>query len=191
MLQLLKDRLMQPEAVAQFTKAVGKETNARNGTASARTAQLQSERATVTRKLEGLYDAVADGLRIAGLKTSLEALETRLAEIDEALSAPAPSPVRLHPNLSELYRRKATELAATLANPEIRTPALEAIRGLIEVVTVHVTPEGIKLQLEGALAAMVGLAQGQTPKSPLGSGLDACSIEVVAGAGFEPAAFRL
>ena len=172
MLQLLKDRLMQPEAVAQFIKAVGKETNARNGTASARTAQLQSERATVTRKLEGLYDAIADGLRTAGLRTRLEALEIRLAEIDEALSAPAPSPVRLHPNLSELYRRKAMELAATLANPEIRTPALETIRGLIEVGTVHVTPEGIKLQLEGALAAMVGLAQGGTAKSPLLSGLD-------------------
>ena len=171
-LQLLKDRLMQPEAVAQFIKAVGKETNARNGTASARTAQLQSERATVTRKLEGLYDAIADGLRTAGLRTRLEALEIRLAEIDEALSAPATSPVRLAPNLSELYRRKAMELAATLANPEIRTPALETIRGLIEVVTVHVTPEGIKLQLEGALAAMVGLAQGGTAKSPLLSGLD-------------------
>jgi len=38
---------------------------------------------------------------------------------------------------------------------------------------------------------MVGLAQGATAKSPLESGLDVGSVEVVAGAGFEPAAFRL
>ncbi len=141
-LQLLKDRLMQAEAVAQFIEAVSKETNARNGRSSARAAQLQSERATIARKLEGLYDAIADGLRTTGLKTRLEALETRLAEIDEALSAPAPSPVRLHPNLSEDFRLKVTELADTLSDPEIRTRALEIIHGLIEAVTVHVTPAG-------------------------------------------------
>ena len=117
-LQLLKDRVMQPEAVAQFIKAVGNETNARNGTASARTAQLQSERAAVARKLEGLYDAIADGLRTAGLRTRVETLETRLAEIDDAFSAAAPSPVWLHPNLSEHFRRKVTELAATLSDPD-------------------------------------------------------------------------
>ena len=190
-LQLLKTRLMQPEAVAQFIKTVGEEMNARNGNASAAVAKLQSERTTVVRKLEGLYDAIADGLRTPGLKGKLEELEVRLAEIDQDLTAPAPSPVRLHPNLSEMYRRKVAALAETLADPEIRTPALETIRGLIEAVTVHVTPEGSKLELEGALAAMVGLAQGQTAKSPLGSGLDASSVEVVAGTGFEPVTFRL
>ena len=117
-LQLLKDRLMQPEAVAQFIKAVGNETNAGSGTASARTAQLQSERAAVARKLEGLYDAIADGLRTAGLRTRVETLETRLAEIDDAFSAAAPSPVWLHPNLSDLYRREVTELAAILSDPD-------------------------------------------------------------------------
>jgi site-specific DNA recombinase len=190
-LQLLETRLMQPEAVAQFIKMVGEEVNARNGTASAAHAQLQSERVTITRKLEGLYDAIADGLRTTGLKTKLEDLEARLTQIDAALSVPAPTPVRLHPNLSELYRRKVAKLAVTLADPEIRTPALETIRGLIEAVTVHAAPEGITLELEGALAAMVGLAQGETAKSPLESGLGASSVEVVAGAGFEPAAFRL
>ena len=73
----------------------------------------------------------------------------------------------------------------------IRTPALETIYCLIEIFTVHVTPEAITLKLEGALAALAGLAQGGTAKSPLGSGLYAGSVLLVAGAGFEPAAFRL
>ena len=68
---------------------------------------------------------------------------------------------------------------------------METIRGLITSVTVHATAEGIKLELEGALSALAGLAQGGTAKSPLGSGLYAGSVLLVAGAGFEPAAFRL
>ena len=135
--------------------------------------------------------AIAEGLRTAGLKGKLETLEARLAEIDAALAAPAPSPVRLHPNLSEMYRRKVAALAETLSDPEIRMPALETIRGLIAAVTVHVTPEGIKLDLEGALSAMVGLAEGRTAKSPLESGLNGSSVLVVAGTGFEPVTFRL
>lgn len=76
----------------------------------------------------------------------------------------------MHPNLSELYRRKVAALAATLADPEIRTPALEIIRGLIEVVTVYVAPAGITLELDGALAAIIGLAQVGTQKASLAGG---------------------
>lgn len=160
MLQLLETRLMQPEAVAQFIKTVGEEVNARNGTASAAHAQLQSERVTIIRKLEGLYNAIAEGLRTTGLKTKLEDLESRLTQIDTALSAPAPTLVRLHPNLSELYRRKVAELTGTLADPEIRTPALETICGLIEAVTVH-----------GALASLLRLGPGSRCRQSQGGPL--------------------
>ena len=81
----------------------------------------------------------------------------------------------------------------TLADPEIRAPALELIRSLISRVTVLDGPDGVSLELEGALTAMIGLAQNV--KSPLESGLDDglvdCSAEVVAGTGFEPVTFRL
>ncbi len=193
-LGLLRDRLMQPDAIAAFIRAVGEESNARHGTAAVDRSRQQAERAGVARKLEGLYDAIAEGLRTPGLKGRLEALEARLAELDAALEAPAPSPVRLHPNLAEMYRRKVAELAATLQDPEIRTPALETIRGLIERVVVRVSAAGITLELEGALAAMVGLAQGAGgqascahAKSPALAGLGGVggsgSVEVVAGAG--------
>jgi site-specific DNA recombinase len=83
-----------------------------------------------------------------------------------------------------MYKRKVAELAVTLEDPEIRIAALEAIRGLITRVTVHDLSDGLTLELEGALTAMIGLAQNG--KSPLGSGLDVgCmerSINLVAGA---------
>ena len=175
---------MQPEAIAQFIKAFGEETNARNGLATADRSRLQAKRTIVSHKLDGFYDAIAEGLRTPGLISKLEELEAKLVQIDEELSAPAPSTVRLHPNLSDLYRRKVTELAVALADPEIRTQALETIRGLIETATVHMSPSEIKLELKGALSAMVGLAQGDKTKNLQSRERSLRSVEVVARTGF-------
>jgi site-specific DNA recombinase len=79
-----------------------------------------------------------------------------------------PSPVRRH-----------------LEDPDIRTPAFEAIRGLIERVTVLDDPAGVALDLEGAITAMIDLAQ------PLVRDVDRNLVKVVAGVGFEPTTFRL
>jgi site-specific DNA recombinase len=192
-LGLLRDRLMQPAAVAEFVSAYTSEVNGQRGAETADRARLVSERAQIARKLEGLYDAISEGLRTPGLKDRLETLEARQAELDATLAAPAPTQVRLHPNLAQTYKKKVTELAVTLADPEIRTAALEIIRGLITRVTVIDGAEGITLDLEGALVAMIGLAQNA--KSPHESGLDDrvvfSSVKVVAGTGFEPVTFRL
>ena len=184
-LDLLRNRLMQPDAVADFIAAYGKELNARRGAETADRSRLQSERAQIARKLNGLYDAVADGLRTAGLKERLEEMEGRLAQLDAALATPPPSPVRLHPNVGETYRKKVTELSVALEDPDIRAPALEAIRGLIERVTVSDDAAGVTLDLEGAITAMIDLAQ------PLAREVDRSSVKVVAGVGFEPTTFRL
>ena len=109
--------------------------------------------------------------------------------IDAALSTPAPTPVRLNSNLSELYRRKVTELAITLADPAIAQPAREVIRGLIERVSVSWEDGQAVVALDGALTALIGLATNA--KGPALAGLLGSSVKVVAGAGFEPAAFRL
>ena len=176
-LDLLRNRLMQPDAVAEFIAAFGNEMNARRGAETADRSRLESERSAVARKLDGLYDAIPEGMRNQGLKGKLEDLEARLAQLDAELATPPPSPVRLHPNLSELYRQKVTELAATLNDAEMRTPALEVIRGLIERVTVHDGPDGVVLDLEGAITSMIGLAQPAAVKA-----LDHGSVKVVAGA---------
>ena len=192
-LDLLATRLMQPDAVAAFSKAVVETANLAGAERSRDRSRLEAERATTKRTLDGLYDAVAEGLRTPGLLARLQGLEQRLVELDQALTAPAPAPVRLHPKLSELYRRKVTALAASLADPAIADPARDAIRGLIERVTLCFEGKTPVLTLDGALSALVAL--GQNAKSPPEGGLGGDSLEssvkVVAGAGFEPATFRL
>lgn len=176
-LDLLRQRLMQPEAVAQFVKEYATQANDGRASQDAERQRLEGERAQISRRLNGLYDAIADGLRTAGLKEKLDSLEARAAQLDQQLSVPAPSSVRLHPNLGEVYRRKVAALADTLNDTAIRTSALETIRSLISSVTIHEVEDRVTIELEGAITAMIALAQPET-----GSDLDGSSVNVVAGA---------
>ena len=66
-LDLVRDRLMQPDAVKTFVAAHMREINAGRDDADAARGRLQRQFDTVGRKLEGFYDAVGDGLRTPGL----------------------------------------------------------------------------------------------------------------------------
>ena len=101
-IDLIRQRLMQPEAVAAFISAYSIEVNARRSAAQVDRSRIEQERTQVIRRLDGLYDAISEGLRTPGLVEKLETLEARRGELDAILSAPAPTTVRLHPNLSEL-----------------------------------------------------------------------------------------
>ena len=180
---------MKPEAVASFVREVAEASNAQGAERAQEHQRLETEKKAIKRKLEGLYDAIAEGLRSPGLKEKLLDLEGRVAAIDAELDSPAPPPVRLNPNLSELYRRRVTELAITLADPSIAQPAREVVRNLIERVSVSWEDGQAVVALDGALTALIGLATNA--KGPAVAGPFGCSVKVVAGAGFEPAAFRL
>ncbi len=87
-LDLLHERLMQPAAVASFISAYGSEVNAGRAVQSTDRAKAEGEKAQVLRRLEGFYDAIADGLRTPGLKQKLETLEARKVELEAQLAAP-------------------------------------------------------------------------------------------------------
>jgi hypothetical protein len=136
----------------------------------------------VQRKLDGLIEAIADGFRAPGLQSKLDELEQRRAALAAAIeSAPTTAP-RLHPNLSELYRRKVEGLQAALVDPATQTEALEIFRGLIERVSVRHTENGAEVELVGEIANMVTLSAGteSVSQEPYRS-----SVKVVAGARYE------
>jgi integrase len=78
-------------------------------------------------KLEGLYDAVAGGLRTAGLAARLEALEEEITALEATLAASSPGVRPVPANIDELYHTKVRDLATSLrpADPRggPRTPA--------------------------------------------------------------------
>ena len=88
-----------------------------------------------------------------------------------------------------------------MAEPKAEGEAREAIRGLIDRIVITPEPTGGKrmrprIELQGSLAAILRLSLGAQGLS--GQQKTSCEQEVeesigflVAGAGFEPAAFRL
>jgi site-specific DNA recombinase len=177
-LEALKHQLMAPDLVAEFIEEFHREVNRRRQGAELERAAAESELAAVTRKLNGLIDAIAEGFRAPGLQQRLDDLEARKAELEVRLTAPAPSPVRLHPNLAQVYREKVANLHSALADPELRTEALDLIRGLIERVELYPAEDGFRIELVGEIANIVTLSAGA---ESVGSELGRASVKVVAG----------
>ena len=188
-LEGLRQRLMAPEMVEEFVTAYHEEVNRHRREATAARAGKERELAEVTRKLDKLIEALIEGYRTAGLQQRLEELEARKAALEQELAADPPPPVRLHPNLAQVYRAKVERLHVALADPGLRDEALGILRGLIERVVIHPADEGLQVEIVGEIVKMVELGlnakQAALPKEA------ACSVKVVAGAGFEPATFRL
>ena len=121
-------------------------------------------------------------------------LEARVKQLravqDQQVEA---SPVLMHPNLAEAYQRKLGQLTSMLNDPAFASEAIPLIRELIDRVDLRHTPEGWEVVLHGQLAALFHVALSDKKQAhPVTD--EPCfigSTKVVAGAGFEPAAFRL
>jgi site-specific DNA recombinase len=192
-LEALGTRLMEPDAVATFVAEFTAEWNRLSAESGDRVSLRRRELDQVERQLNGLIDAIADGLRAPGLQDRLDALGARrealrgeLAALEARQSAP-----RLHPNLSEVYRSRVARLREGIeAQGDREVP--EAARTLIARVEVHPPREAgdrPRLELLGELSALLAAAGvegvGGNAKSPptIAGGLDVFSGSVLGDAG--------
>jgi site-specific DNA recombinase len=80
-------------------------------------------------------------------------------------------------------------LAEALADEALRDEAIALLRALLDKIVVVPEGEALRVEIHGELAGILALGlnakQAALPKEA------ACSVTVVAGAGFEPATFRL
>ena len=189
---------MEPGLVAEFIRAFTGEWNRSSAERSALRNGQERELADVTRKLDGLITAMADGFRAPRLQAQLDELEVRRATLETKLgAAAAPQTPRLHPNLAEVYRERVAALQTALQAPNGGRAALEAVRELIERIAVRPAESGAGLEIElvGEIAAMVRLGMGTGGRDSMGEALDRGlfdgSVKLVAGTGFEPVTFRL
>ena len=113
---------------------------------------------------------IEDGGYVRGMVDRLRELEARQDDLNARLArVPADIP-DIHPNVAGIYRRKVARLADALDNPGERDEAA-ALHGDL-----------------GAILEWTGNGQRQTKTDTPMTGM---SVSVVAGAGFEPATFRL
>ena len=192
----LKERLLGADVVAAFVEEMV--VAQRRDQAEARNRRGDQERALagIDRKIASILEAVENGMYSPALKERLSALEaeraTLAAEIG-ALGTEVPE-MLLPANLPELYRRKIAELESVLGDGDEGMAAMEMIRSMVDRVVLSPCPSGagLEAQLHGDLLAILEACAEADPKRRQPASLEAgCQLSVVAGAGFEPAAFRL
>src|SRR5262245_37111378 len=136
-----------------------------------------------------LVEMVMEGVPPSEVKGELTANAARREELKAKLAAADAPPPLLHPEMADLYRQKVTTLAQALEQPETRTEATEALRGLVDAIILTPADSELRIELKGNLAAMLSAATN-AKRSPETGDLS-LQVEMVAGAGFEPATFGL
>ena len=182
----LKSQLMQPELVTAFIGEFHREVNRQRAAEDGHRDRTARDLEKTQREIRKLIDAIKAGVPGAAVKDEITVLEARRVELLATKQAAPPPMPRLHPNLSELYRQKVINLAEALNDEDSRHEAAECIRELIEEIRLVPEDGQLRVELYGELAALIGLAN-EHPRSK-GTGVQ---VTLVAGAGFEPATFRL
>ncbi|MDX2265916.1 MAG: recombinase family protein [Hyphomicrobiales bacterium] len=188
----LKHRLVSCEAVAEAVRAFHEETNRLNRD---RRSQAEEDKRALTKVMQGIksvIDSIEEGMFHPSMKGRMDELEARRAELEAKLSAaPDDHLPDVLPNVADLYRRKIERLSEALSLPGTNQQAASVIRSLIGQIVLTPSEDGkhLTIDLHGELAAVIALASGKpgsaTPAETSGR------FALVAGAGFEPAAFRL
>ncbi len=187
----LRYRLMDPILFKAFAQEFTAEWNRLQAGAGAQLSQMRAEHGRVNRQIERLVDALAEGAPAARVTQKLRELERRRLDLEAELSTVAAPAPRLHPNLAEVYRRKVADLQQALADKDAG-PARELVRGLVEAIVLIPERGRLRVEVRGELAAILRLSGSGNAKAPAGGPeLLVEQIKMVAGAGFEPATFRL
>jgi site-specific DNA recombinase len=142
------------------------------------------------------------------LKDKINANSARIQELKDILVEKPEVPPLLHPNMGLHYRKEISKLMGLLDDPENRLEAIVLIRALIEKIVLNPI-EGTKelaVDLHGDLAGVLKMASNKDkPLIEIETMADQVKMvaggrlalivgddgKMVAGAGFEPAAFRL
>ncbi|MBK4217885.1 recombinase family protein [Paracoccus caeni] len=190
----LRTRLMRPDLLRRFIDEFQREVRQGRLDTLAERADLERRHARVKKSIDNIITAITEGLYSSSMKEKMDALEAERAEIEAALERTLdPSPVEIHPGHAAIYEKKVAALSTALNAQDTRAEAAMILRGLIEKVVIHPGPEAQEIDLYGELGAILSLcANPDTAHADARrNGGRLRQVTMVAGAGFEPAAFRL
>ncbi|PRA84988.1 recombinase family protein [Ochrobactrum sp. MYb29] len=194
----LKDRMMAPEIVEEAMRAYAEETNRLNRERRSSGDAWKAELVKIEKQIRGIIEAIKAGMFHESMKAEMDTLEARKTELNTLLAdAPEDTPDIL-PSASAIYAKKFSALTKALNHNEERQEAVETLRGLIEKISL--TPGSERGEIYATLHGELGTILNWTERQAIGkttktkkpaAGATGVSVSVVAGAGFEPAAFRL
>jgi site-specific DNA recombinase len=155
----------------------------------------EKELAKVQRSIDRCLSFIIDGDGpMDAVREKLRQLELTKSTIEKSMEHDVqPNNIEMHPNIGQLYERKVSKISQLLTDHASREEAISLIRSLIE--RIHITPGETRgqpqVQLVGGLAAILEFAVAKQQKTAIPSDSGFGRVFMVAGAGFEPATFRL
>ncbi len=194
----LRQHLIEPVLFGEFCAEFTREVNRLRMEAGASLEAARSELTRIDRDLDKLIKLIlaSDDLDASKrVMQQMKNLESRRDELERMLAEAEEPPPLLHPSLAEIYRARVAALSEALGRQDTRAEAAQVVRSLVSAI--ELVPEGgqLAIVLRGDLAAMLSFAGNKKPGTPCGAaGLSDGLLSqesLVAGAGFEPAAFRL
>jgi len=179
-LNALQEKLLRRDLFEEFCDEFTREMNRlrMEHRATLTAAEREIERIEVRRKK--LVQSIMDGVPATEVRDELTANAVRREELKARLAAVDAPPPLLHPEMAELYRTRVSTLAQALEQPETRTEATEALRGLVDAIILTPADGELRIELKGNLAAMLSAATN-AKRSPETGDLS-LQVEMVAGA---------
>ena len=158
---LLGNETLVDEFAAEFKRELTRLRKERHGAGRHLVKDLQQ----VERSINAAWISEGDG-DPGSVRDQLRRLEARKREIAADLK------IAIHPNLTELYRRKVVRLQRVLDDEATRPQAVEVIRSLIERIEIQPGKERghCEVIIVGALAQILAFAQQKTTAASTGDG---------------------
>jgi site-specific DNA recombinase len=153
-LEGLRDRLMAPEIAAEAMRAYAEETNRLNHQRRASTGADHRELDKIARSIKEMLALIEEGSGSRAMVARMRELEAREDELKARLDTAGVDLPDLHPNAAGIYCRKVERLAEALQKPQERDEAAEAIRALIERITL--TPGAKRGEMAATLQGELG-----------------------------------
>jgi hypothetical protein len=180
----LKERLLEPELIAEFAQEYQREFNRRRRDAARRRSVASAELNAIEARINRIVDAIEQGTDTTQMRNRLMALEQQRLALQRMVDEKGGDDPVIHirPNLSELYRRKVAELRMALnGDAETRQQAIAILRSLIDKIVLHPGKRRgeITVELHGQLASITNLARPRGPGEEV-------MITMVAEDGLEP-----
>ena len=205
-LNALQTHLMRDDLVEIFCKEYTRHMNTLQAQKNQQEKLVRSEHSKLVKERENLVSAIKQGVAIELIKDDLESISERLSKLEATLQNKETSKPLLHPSMAGRYRKAIGNLTASLNHQEHRSEAHIHLRSLIEKIVLTPNPEqgDLSIDLYGDLAGILTIASQENPMNKAtgikkrlrqiaanDNHLSEPSVELVAGAGFEPTTFGL
>lgn len=180
-LKALEEKLLRQDLFDEFCDEFTREMNRLRMEHRANLSAAERELERIEARRKKLIEMVMEGVAPSVVKDELNANAGRKAQLEDQLAATEAPPPLLHPEMARIYREKVSGLADALREPDSRSEATEALRGLVDAIVLRPDPadQTLQIELRGNLAAMLG-ATVQTKRSSESDDLS-LQVSLVAG----------